>query len=66
MRSVAKLSNRMPSEKTSCTMWPEEYFLSKSSDENLSTCHKRVANPMLKLANYIDEIFKEIEYSKHM
>lgn len=65
MRSVAKLSNKISSDKTSFTMWPEEYSIT-FSDENKSSSRKRVTNPMLELANYIDEIFKEIEFSKHM
>ncbi|XP_049869372.1 uncharacterized protein LOC126369122 [Pectinophora gossypiella] len=46
------------SDKYSSTIWPEEF--SRYSDEEFWSCHTRVANPMLKLATYIDSVIKNI------
>lgn len=46
-------------EKSASTLWPEELRYSFSEDDAFTTCRK-VTNPMLKLANYIDTLLKDV------
>lgn len=46
-------------EKSASTLWPEELRFSFSEEDAFTNCRK-VANPMLKLANYIDTLLKDV------
>lgn len=58
--SLAKIPPKESStEKSTSTLWPEELRFSFSEDDAFTNCRK-VTNPMLKLANYIDTLLKDV------
>ncbi|XP_028172799.1 uncharacterized protein LOC114361810 [Ostrinia furnacalis] len=65
-RSIAKFPSCRScelSEKSSCSIWPS---FSKTNLSDECACHLKVANPMLKIGQYIDKLLNDIDDCKRL